>query len=662
MQIRRTASKKAASKKAASAPQAVVAPPPPASPQPQCAGPTDFERPIVRPLEAYAFDPSAGKLLGNEMTMNVRYQDLDPGPVVRDLLPDAIAIVDYDGANQTYYKPIDLDHPYVLIRGGLDPAEADPRFHQQMVYAVVSDTIQKFEAALGRRIHWRRAERQGNPNAYLDDIYTLNIYPHAFIGQNAFYSPRAHGILFGYFRAGTGDVGRNIPGQPVFTCLSHDVVVHETTHAIVDGIRAFFMEQTNPDVLAFHEAFADLAALFRHFTHKEVLRDTIERTGGALYKYQLKADAITSSQDDYKPGTDPSGPTNPTLSAQIGRRNPLVELAQQFGEATGKQRALRSALGTKPNSDDIRKISEPHARGSILVAAVFDAYFSIYLKRTADLWRIFRAGGGSDNPTDIPSSLADRLSEEAMRLAEQFFHICVRALDYCPPVDITFGGYLRAVITADFDLHPVDQNGIRDALMQSFRLRGILPEGAGYFSENAIVWPRTTNMGLPPIQGLDFGDSNGLTRPQKDLDRKVLQAYVDDPVNREKLGFDLGLPVSIPSFHPVFRILTDGSLRTDLIVEMVQMREVAFNENAPNLGTFSLRGGATLIIQKPRPEEPAALKGEATICYVIGKHLHGPEGKKREKRQRRVGERLGLTEGNDPHRFMVNFAMVHGEE
>ncbi|HEV7767987.1 MAG TPA: peptidase M4 [Thermoanaerobaculia bacterium] len=653
MQIRR----RTASKKAASAPQAVIAPPPPpALPQPQCAGPTDFERPIVRPLEAYAFDPSAGKLLGNEMTMNVRYQDLDPGPVVRDLLPDAIAIVDYDGANQTYYKPIDLDHPYVLIRGGLDPAEADPRFHQQMVYAVVSDTIQKFEAALGRRIHWRRAERQGNPNAYLDDIYTLNIYPHAFIGQNAFYSPRAHGILFGYFRAGTGDVGRNIPGQPVFTCLSHDVVVHETTHAIVDGIRAFFMEQTNPEVLAFHEAFADLAALFRHFTHKEVLRDTIERTGGALYKYQLKADAMTSSQDDYKPGTDP------LISAQIGRRNPLVELAQQFGEATGKQRALRSALGTKPNSDDIRKISEPHARGSILVAAVFDAYFSIYLKRTADLWRIFRAGGGSDNPTDIPSSLADRLTAEAMRLAEQFFHICVRALDYCPPVDITFGGYLRAIITADFDLHPVDESGMREALMQSFRLRGILPEGAGYFSENAVVWPRTTNMGLPPIQGLDFGDSNGLTRPQKDLDRKVLQAYVDDPVNRGKLGFDLDLPVSIPSFHPVFRILTDGSLRTDLIVEMVQMREVPFNENAPKLGTFPLRGGATLIIQKPRADEPAALKGEATICYVIGKHLHGPEGKKREKRQRRVGERLGLTEGNDPHRFMVNFAMVHGEE
>ena len=38
---------------------------------------------------------------------------------------------------------------------------------------------------------------------------------------------------------------------------------------------------------------------------------------------------------------------------------------------------LRSALGTPPNSDDIHKnVSDPHFRGSILVAAVFDAFFS----------------------------------------------------------------------------------------------------------------------------------------------------------------------------------------------------------------------------------------------------------------------------------------------
>ncbi len=625
---------------------------------------SEIEKPVNRPLKAYAFDPSAGKLLGNEMTMKVKYQKLDPGPVVRDFVADAIAVVDYDGANKTYYRPVDLDDPRVLIRGGLDPAEGDPHFHQQMVYAVVTETIQHFESALGRRIHWRRGNVDDDPTgARAEHVWNLNIFPHAFIGQNAFYSPEVHGILFGYFRAEADDVGRNLPGQTVFTCLSHDVVVHETTHAVVDGIRKFFTEQTNPDVAAFHEAFADLAALFRHFTHGEVLRDTLERTGGALYKYQLRPDATASPQDQYAGATDQS----PQLTAEIGQQNPLIGLAQQFGEATGRQRALRSALGTKPNSDDIKKITEPHARGSILVAAVFDAFFSIYIKRTADLWRIYRAGGGRDNPTDLPRALADRLCDAAVGLAEQFFQVCARALDYCPPVDITYGAYLRAIITADFDLRPVDQVGVRDALMQAFRLRGILPEGADYFSEDAIAWPRADGLGLPPVINLDFGDANGLNVRQRDSVGRTLRAYVAE--NAAKLGFAPNIPVAIPSFHPVFRINQDGTLRTDMVVEMVQTRPAPFHEDAPKLGTFPMRGGATLIIQKPTADELDTLEWEkpealdrvpSVVRYVIAKHLHGPEGAEREARQRRLSERLGLTEGNDPNRFHVNFAMVHG--
>lgn len=613
----------------------------------------DIDDPVTRPLKAYAFDPSAGKLLGNEMSMDVRYQDLDPGPVVRDFARDGIAVIDYDGANDVYYKPVNLDDKRILIRGGLDPSEGDPRFHQQMVYAVVTETIQHFETALGRRIHWRRGLNEGDAEAARrDSIFTLNIYPHAFIGQNAFYSPAARGILFGYFRAGAKDVGRNLPGQTVFTCLSHDVVVHETTHAIVDGIRGFFMEQTNPDVPAFHEAFADLAALFRHFTHKEVLYDTIERTGGRLYQYQLKPDAEITGYDDYSDAS-PSDRSKPLLSAQISARNPLIELAQQFGEATGQNRALRSALGTKPNSDDINKYNEPHRRGSILVAAVFDAFFAIYLKSTADLWRIFRAGGGSANPVDIPPALADRLCDEATRLAEEFFTICVRALDYTAPVDITFGTYLRAILTADFDLHPQDKTGVRDALLQSFRLRGILPEGAGFFSESDACWPRADD--LPPVVGLDFGDPNGLiTKEQKDNAGNLLRDYVTK--NSKKLGFAKGVPVRVPSFHPVFRINPDGSLRTDMVVEAVQTVDVNFNDNAPQFGTFPLRGGAALIIRKLVAGEKGAEKNEAPVRYLISKHLS--DG--RAVRQRRFGEHLGIAGSADRNRFHVDFSMVHG--
>ena len=107
--------------------------------------------PDVRPLQVYAFDPSMGRFVGNYMTASVLYEPLKPGPVGQ-----RFAVVDYDGANKTFYKPVDLDDPRVLIKGGFDPTESDPRFHQQMVYAVASETLQRFEHALGRRIPWRR--------------------------------------------------------------------------------------------------------------------------------------------------------------------------------------------------------------------------------------------------------------------------------------------------------------------------------------------------------------------------------------------------------------------------------------------------------------------------------------------------------------------------
>jgi hypothetical protein len=40
-----------------------------------------------------------------------------------------------------------------------------------------------------------------------------------------------------------------------------------------------------------NEAFADLSALFLHFTHKEILVDTLRKTGGRLFDFKLKPDA-----------------------------------------------------------------------------------------------------------------------------------------------------------------------------------------------------------------------------------------------------------------------------------------------------------------------------------------------------------------------------------
>jgi hypothetical protein len=621
------------------------------SPAPNMPDPTDIFSsgeipwPDARPLNVYAFDPSMGKFVGNYMTALVRYEQLEAGPVGA-----RFAVIDYDGSAKTYYAPVDLDDPRLLIGGGLAPSETDPRFHQQMVYAVASETLQRFESALGRQVHWRRIENAGStPASRAAASKCLNLFPHAMCQANAFYSPDAHGILFGYFKASRTRPGRNLPGQTVFTCLSHDIIAHETTHAIVDGIREYFMEPTNIDVPAFHEAFADLAALFAHFAHKEVLLDTLRKTGGRLFNVQLNPEV--------QPDKDGSPPI---IQAQKAAPNPLVVLARQFGDASEMKWGLRSAIGTPVDSNDINIKTEPHDRGSILVAAVFDAYFTIYERRTYNLFRIFRAGGGTTENGDLPLPLAERLAAVASGTAEQFFVICARALDYCPPVDITFGDFLRAVLTADLDFHPDDPDGVRDAFMQAFRLRGIVADGAAAFSEDSLFWPKVKTKPKPlEVKGLVFGNPNGLTTSEKNINGRVLRAFANK--NAALLGFRPSRkPIEAPSFHPMFHTGQDGRLFVNMVVELVQTVDTPFGDTNP--GTFPMRNGVTLLIAQDPPD--GDVRPAPRIRFVIQKLWSQP----REDRVRNYylstgrvpdDKRKGGSKNKDHSRFQINFGLLH---
>src|SRR5215217_7139666 len=129
-----------------------------------------YPRPTSRPLRVYAFDPAEGRRLNNYMTIQVAYEALKPGPVGARL-----AVIDYDATNEVFYEAVDLNHPGVLLGNGLEPSESDPRFHQQMVYAIASETIRRFEFALGRRIRWRK-----KPGSRKDQPFhaRLRIFPH----------------------------------------------------------------------------------------------------------------------------------------------------------------------------------------------------------------------------------------------------------------------------------------------------------------------------------------------------------------------------------------------------------------------------------------------------------------------------------------------------
>jgi hypothetical protein len=414
-------------------------------------------------LRIYSFDPALAAqydLAGmSGVTIEVPWEDnLKPGPV-----GEYVEVIDIDPGSQAAYAPIDLNTPALLATDGLAPSESDPRFHQQMCYAVAMKTIDHFERALGRKALWSsHAHRSEDGRVHENYVPRLRIYPHALRQQNAFYSPKKKALLFGYFPIRAKD-GRNTPGTMVFTCLSHDIIAHETTHALLDGVHPRFDEPVNEDVLAFHEAFADIVALFQHFSYPGVLRDQIARTRGDL-----------------------------------ARQSVLGQLAQQFALASGRGDALRSYLGemkdgtwqaAKPNPALIEETSEPHDRGAILVAAVFGAFTKVYQARTRDLFRIATEGTGVLREGDIHPDLVNRLAEEAQRCSERALQMCIRAIDYCPPVGITFGAYLRAIVTADHDIYPVDRENWRLAFIESFREWGIASRGARSMAEDSLLWP-----------------------------------------------------------------------------------------------------------------------------------------------------------------------------
>ena len=558
----------------------------------------DSKMPPYRPLKVYAFDPTRGRTVGNYMTINTPYERLQRGPVGKYL-----QVIDYDANNNCYYHPVNLDDPRVILGDGLDPSESNPQFHQQMVYAVASEMIARFESALGRSIKWsfgrwkradrKEAEEEEEEEEEKDDFFTkLKILPHAILDANAYYSDDLGALVFGYFRASRAESGRNIPGQTIFTCLSHDIIAHETAHALVDSQKDFFMEPTSADALAFHEAFADIVALFQHFMFKEPLQEMIRRTGGQIFR------------DLVGPENRP-GKNGPLFQAELTTDNPLVALAVQFGEAMGTRKALRSALGTTPNSKDLEKYFEPHKRGSILVAAVFDAFFTVYVRRTNDLMRIARAGGMNGLSDDMHPDLVNRLAETATKTATHFLNICIRALDYCPPLDMLFGDFLRAMITSDRDLFPDDRYGYRAALIDAFRSRGIVPEDVSSYSEESLIWgpPEVTGAeDLISCERLEFDVFNAEDKERvKALQKKnAVMLHQFATKNAKKLGLstDPDLKIWVGKFHEMHRMSDDGKLIFDIVAEFTQHREVRLDPSDPDSPTFTFRGGTTVVFNQ----------------------------------------------------------------
>jgi len=543
----------------------------------------DFSR--ARPLRIFTLDPSVSFLVGGAATVSVPFEELAPGPI------GSVFEIDGRGAPAELRSgvrstlSIDLNDRAFLLSSGLAPTPADGRFHLQMVYAVCSLTYAVFQRALGREIMWASGYRADD-----NSPFKLRISPFALRNErNAAFDQELGCISFGYFHAGTNPGGHTVPHGLICTALSHDVIAHETTHALLHALRAQFSVPSNPDVLGFHEGFADIVALLMHFSYADVVFEAMKASKGSIVKASL-----------------------------------LTDLARQFGQATSKSTnasALRTALDV-PNerafdSDEFafgadaplqyKPDLEAHKMGSVLVSAVFEAFSTALRRRSARFYRIAGLTPGTLVESELSNDLIRALATEASDTAKQFLNICIRAIDYCPPVDIRLGEYLRALITADADVVGDDKYGYREALMRSFQRRRIFPEKMPFMSEDALRWkPPRTDLTVPglALSDLRFGDELATPAGDEEMQRRatalgefIVQGGVAKALHLVPVGEPLpksveyASPIRIESIRTTRRVTPDGRASIELVAEVTQ-------SCTQRVGTdlIDFAGGCTLII------------------------------------------------------------------
>ena len=503
----------------------------------------------TRKTTILAQDPSIrlnGKIVRAQI--DIPNEALQPGP-----RGYRVQVVDYDSSTHTLYKTVphpsnrDDDLPDDPFREMSDDALlASPDFHAMNTYAIIMRTLARFESALGRRVAWSFPGHQ------------IQVAPHAFADANAFYSPEDQALMFGYFPGHAG-VDR------VFACLAHDVVAHETTHALLDGLRQRYTDPSSPQQAGFHEGFADIVALLSVFS----LRDVVGRVlDPARHGERIPAEAV---------------------SPQALRRSILMGVAEQFGQELSGIRgnALRRSVTLDPGQDYLKEaeFEEPHRLGEVLVAAVMNAFLNVWQARLESYLR--------------ESKSIDRLRavEEGAEVADRLLTICIRALDYCPPTDLQFGDFLSALLTSDWEMYPKDlKYGFRDAIRASFGGYGIHPTSKGKCEPGA--WD-------PPLAGkrpvYDRTHFEAMQRDPDELFRFVWE-------NRKAFNLCEDADTRVLSVRPCLRIGTDGFALRETVVEYLQLLTVRAEElkalkirkpgGMPDHQEVTLYGGNAMIFDQ----------------------------------------------------------------
>ncbi|HEX5858050.1 MAG TPA: hypothetical protein VFY91_08075 [Microbacterium sp.] len=507
------------------------------------------------------------------VTMTVLAQDPE---VVSDGQPLAVAIavprarlqrgpanhrfhvVDVGARGVDAREPVQL-HPEASPWGYVDPwAECGgrlpvevvttPRFQAQNVFAIASHTLALFERSLGRRVPWR----SGWPHLFL--------VPRGMLGSNAAYAPDKQAVIFGWLPA----IGA-LPS--VYTCLSYDVIAHEVSHAVLDGLRPRYVEPGLPDQLAFHEALADLVALLSVFELKGVVERILGRRAGPRMTFPSDRAARAEADPELRREKRIAG------RSELLKATALMGLAEELGRA----RALRSrgpdpgreqlplrrsvALTPDPALLDAEEFQESHRRAEILVAALMQTLAGMWATRIDEL----EATGGLSTA---------RVAEEGVRAARHLLGMVLRAIDYLPPVELEFADVIDSIITADKRLSPDDEFGYRDTLLRAFAGFGITPPPHGIIDEDGVAAPgpdaEELADGAPqdpdaPADGIQYEQTNFAS-----LRSSPEEVFAFIWNNAGALGIDVRLATRVDRVLATTRVGPDGLIVSEILADYSQ--------------------------------------------------------------------------------------------
>jgi hypothetical protein len=329
-------------------------------------------------------------------------------------------VVDYDPAADRIEMPVRCKEKIVdwtrkkrEVLVEFEARRGTPQEAQINAWATAVDTLDFFQEPmlLGRDISW---SFEGS---------RLRILPHAFYEANAFYSRDTRALHFGYFHDKSGNI--------IKTSLSHDIVAHETSHAILDGMRPFYMSAVDPDTLAFHEYIGDLGAMLSLFHNREGLAKLNRTVSGAGSFFKLISD----------------------LAPEVGEG--------LYGHA---DRSFLRSANNQLKYEDVQDDYEIHRRSQVLSGFAFELLTAIY---QIDLARKFQNGAVPTNK-DVLILISD-----AAKVVGQML---LTPLEFLPPGSISFKEYAAIVLQLDERDYPDDKYEYRKAAVRIMKKRQIYSE------------------------------------------------------------------------------------------------------------------------------------------------------------------------------------------